>query len=314
MNKVIILGINGHIGHQAAKAFVAAGWDVSGFGRSNKKPIAGVRFVQGDANSVEDMRVAIGDSDVVFNGLHLPYHQWTEGRMEALHTRVIDAMGKDGKTMLFPGTIYNYSATDRYVTPDLPQRPEKERGEIRKRSEDLLQAAGRRGDIRAVVLRAGDFYGPDTTGDWFDQGVFRDASKGRIALMGTPGVGHSWAFLPDLARAFEKLAWHRAELAPFENFHFAGNFVTPEQMGAAIVAAAPVPLKVNYFPRILFTLMGLTDPIMRDIGKMGYLWSNPMELKDERLDALLGPGFGTPFEAAIAESIRPFFPAMKAAA
>ena len=311
---ITVLGINGHIGHAVAEAFVAAGWQVTGFGRSNKRPIAGVSFVQGDAESVEDMRRAIADSDVVFNGLHLPYHQWTEGRMEALHTRIIEAMGTDGKTMLFPGTIYNYAATDRYVTPDLPQRPEKERGEIRKRSEELLQAAAARGDIQAIVLRAGDFYGPGTTGDWFDQGILHEARKGKVALIGTPGIGHSWAFLPDLARAFEKLAWHRKALAPFENFHFAGNFVTPEQMGAAIAAAAPEPVKLSYFPRILFTLMGLTDPIMRDIARMGYLWNNAMELKDARLDTLLGPGFSTPFEEAIAQTVRPFFAEARKAA
>ena len=314
MNKVTILGINGHVGHQAAKSFVAAGWEVIGFGRSDKKPVPGVRFVKGDADNVEDMRAAIGDSAVVFNGLHLPYHQWTEGRMEALHTRVIEAMGKDGKTMLFPGTIYNYAAGDRFVTPDLPQRPEMPRGEIRKRSEALFEAAAKRGDIRVIVLRAGDFYGPDSTGNWFDQVVMREANKGKVALLGTPGIGHSWAYLPDLGAAFEKLAWHRHELAPFENFHFAGSYATPEQMGAAIAAAAPVPLKVGYFPRILFHLMGVVDPIIRDIAKMGYLWSNPMELKDERLDALLGPDFGTPFQVAVAATVRPFFPAMKAAA
>ena len=36
MNKVTILGINGHIGHHAAKAFVAAGWQVTGLGRSSR--------------------------------------------------------------------------------------------------------------------------------------------------------------------------------------------------------------------------------------------------------------------------------------
>lgn len=314
MNKVTILGINGHIGHAAALAFRAAGWQVTGFGRSNKHPIDGVAFAQGDADNVEDMRKAIGDSTVVVNALHLPYHQWTQGRMEALHSRVVAAMGTDGKTMIFPGTIYNYSATDRVVTPDLPQHPEMPRGEIRKRSEALLEAAARRGDIQAIVVRAGDFYGPGNIGDWFDQVVLREAGKGKLAMMGLPGIAHAWAYLPDLGSAFEKLAWHRKELAAFENFHFAGNFVTPEQMGASMIAAAPVPLRMGYFPRILFTLMGLTDPIIREVGKMGYLWSNPMELRDARLDALLGPDFGTPFDEAIAASVQPFFPAARLAA
>src|SRR5688572_27790956 len=119
MNKVTILGINGHIGHHAAQAFVAAGWDVTGMGRSNKQPIPSVTFIKGDAGSIDDMRRAIGDTDVVFNALNLPYHQWDKGRKEAQTERVIAAMGKTGKTLLFPSNIYNYAASDRVVTPDL---------------------------------------------------------------------------------------------------------------------------------------------------------------------------------------------------
>ena len=40
---------------------------------------------------------------------------------------------------------------------------------------------------------------------------------------------------------------------------------------------------------------------------MDYLWRHPMELKDSRLDALLGRDFGTPFEDAIRATITPFF-------
>jgi hypothetical protein len=36
---------------------------------------------------------------------------------------------------------------------------------------------------------------------------------------------------------------------------------------------------------------------------MRYLWLNEMELADPRLDALLGEGFVTPFEQAVAETV-----------
>ena len=100
--KVIVIGINGHVGHHIAKAFVGAGWDVAGFGRSNKQPITGVRFIKGDAEDVEAMRAAIGDTEVVVNALNLPYHQWDQGRMDAQNQRVIAALGTSGKTLLFP--------------------------------------------------------------------------------------------------------------------------------------------------------------------------------------------------------------------
>ena len=312
--KVIVLGINGHVGHHIAKAFVAAGWEVSGFGRSNKQPIAGVRFIKGDAEDVEAMRAAIGEIDVVVNALNLPYHQWDQGRMEAQNERVIAALGASRKTLLVPGNIYNYPASDRVVTPELKQRPQTPRGEIRVRVEALYEAAAKRGDIQAIILRAGDFYGPESTFDWFDLAMLREAKKGTFAMMGVPGVGHSWAYLPDVGRAFEKLAWHRKEFGAFETFHFAGNYVTPEQMAEVAVAAAPVKLKVGVFPRVLFNVVGLVDPLMRAVSKMSYLWENPMELKDARLDAILGPDFATPFDEAVAATVMPFFEAEKLAA
>jgi nucleoside-diphosphate-sugar epimerase len=313
MNKVIILGINGHIGHHAAKAFVAAGWEVTGMGRSNKHPVAGVRFVKGDAESVEDMRAAIGDSEVVVNALNLPYHQWDKGRMEAQTERVIEAMGR-GRTMLFPGNVYNYAKTYRVITPDMPQRPETPRGEIRVRTEALLEAAAKRGDMQVIILRAGDFFGPDNAGDWFDLVMMTEAAKGKIALMGTPGIGHAWAYLPDLGKAFEKLAWHRNELKAFERFNFEGHFETPETLRAAMLKASPRQMRISYFPRVLISMIGVVNPLMREIAKMGYLWTHPVELKDERLATLLGPDFSTPFDQAVAESMRKFFPAMQAAA
>ena len=55
------------------------------------------------------MRAAIGDAEVVVNALNMRYDQWFEGRMEAQMGRVIQALGTTGKTMLFPGNIYNFA-------------------------------------------------------------------------------------------------------------------------------------------------------------------------------------------------------------
>lgn len=310
--RVIILGINGHVGHHIAKAFVAAGWDVAGFGRSNKYPVADVRFIKGDANDVGAMREAIGDIDLVVNALNLPYAEWDKGRKVAQTERVIAAMGTSGKTLLFPGNIYNYAASDRVVTPDLPQRPQTARGAIRVEVEKLYQSAARRGDMQVIIIRAGDFFGPESQGDWFDLAMMTEAKAGKLKLMGVRGVGHAWAYLPDLGRAFEKLAWHRDELGAFENFHFAGHFVTPEQLGEAVAAVRPV--KISMYPRWVFGPIGLVNPMMREIGKMAYLWEHPMELQDARLDAILGPDFATPFDEAVAVTVAPFFAEERVAA
>jgi len=314
MNKgtVTVLGINGHVGQHAAMVFAAAGWTVRGMGRSNKHRLAGVEFVKGDAESIEEMRAAIGDSAVVVNALNLPYDKWFNGAMEAQTARVIEAMGTSGRTMIYPGNIYNYAASLRRVTPDAPQVPERPRGEIRVRCEAMLQQAAEKGAMQVIILRAGDYFAPGNHMDWFDQGIM--ASKGRIGLLAAPDMKHSWAYLPDVGQAMEKLAWHRDELAAFENFHFAGHFVTQSEMAAAIQKAAPVPLKVAPISWTMLGVIGLFNPVMREIGRMHYLWQNPMQLMDARLDAILGPDFGTTYEEAIAATVAPFFAAERKAA
>jgi len=310
---VTILGINGHIGHAAAEQFLKAGWTVTGFGRSNRHPIPGVRFVKGDAVNIADLEAAIEGADVVVQGLHLPYDKWTNGRAEAQLANVIAAMGKPGKTLLFPGTIYNYAATDREVTPSTPQHPEAPRGAIRVRLETMLREAAEAGQFQVLIVRAGDFYGPNVTGDWFEQAMMTDRAKGKIHHMGELAMRHAWAYLPDLGAAFARVAEHRANLGVFENFHFAGNFVSHAEMMAAIQKAAPVALTPRPLAWNLLKSVGLINPMMRDIVRMRYLWTHEMELVDPRLDALLGPDFGTPFETAVATTLVQFFPKAEAA-
>jgi len=304
--KITVLGSNGHIGHHAAQAFHDAGYEVTAFGRSNRRPIAGVAFRQGDAGSLDDVRDAIADAEIVFNGLNLQYDQWDKGRAEAQLATVIAAMGDSGKTLLYPGNVYNYAASDRRMTPSTPQRPQTPRGAIRVRSEEALMAASKAGKFQTIILRAGDFFAPHNTADWFDQAMLMDVNKGKIHHLADLDLHHAWAYLPDLARAFVVLADKRQDFGAFENFHFAGHYVTHAQMMAAIQQAVPRPLKVVPMPWLIVRAMGLTNGIMREIVKMRYLWTNEMALVDPRLDAILGPEFATPLNEAIFATVQPF--------
>ena len=307
-NKTItILGINGNIGHHAARAFLAAGWNVNGFGRSNKKPVAGVRFIKGDADHVRDMNQAVEGSSVVFNALNLPYDKWDNGRAETQVSKVIEAVKGNGRTLMFPGNIYNYAANLRKVTPDAPQNPETPRGAIRVRQEQMLQDATKGGDVQVIILRAGDFYAPNNEMDWYDQGLLREAGKGKVAIPSDPDIGHSWAYLPDFGEAFARVAAVRGDLGAFENFHFEGHYVTHGALVAAIRNVAPLPLKVVPFAWSMLKMIGIFMPMMREIVKMRYLWDHSMQLADPQLDAILGKDFGTPFEQAVTQTVRPFF-------
>lgn len=301
--KVTVLGSNGHMGNAAMVAFADAGWQVSGLGRTNRRPVSGTRFIAGDANELETVKAAIADADVVVHGLHLRYDQWGHGRAEAQLQVVIDAMKGTGKTLLFPGTIYNYSASDRVIGPELRQKAEAPRGEIRIRLEQMLQAAAKAGQFQVIILRAGDFYGPGNRGEWFEQAMLMDIRKGRLYHLGALDMRHCWAYLPDLGRAFVALAEQREQLAAFENRHFAGHWASHRELMAAIAKSVPQKVSIAPMPWWLLGALGLVNPVMRDIYRMRYLWRNEMELVDPQLNALLGADFATPFEESVAATV-----------
>ncbi len=304
---IAILGINGHLGHQVALAAKRAGLRVTGFGRTHKHPIDSVDFVAGDAGSLEDLKRATRDAEVVLNALNLPYDKWGNGAAEALSERVMAAC--QGKTLLFPGNIYNYRATDRLLTPDLRQEPETERGAIRVRMEQQLEQAAKRGELQVLILRAGNFYGSELPGDWFGQLILREANKARVALNPARGVKNAWAYLPDLAEAFVRLAQMNHEFSAFENFHFKGHLVTSDDTFSALQKATPRKLRRLDYPWLLLGIMGWFMPIIRGLVQMRYVWEHEMGLSDQRLDQLLGKNFGTPFEQAIATVAGRYFPA-----
>lgn len=312
--KVTVLGSNGHIGNAAMIAFRDAGWSVTGLGRTNRKPVSGTTFVAGDADDVAVVRAAIADADVVVHALHLPYHQWGNGRSEKQLQVVIDALDNSGKTLLFPGTIYNYRAGDRTISPATRQSAEAPRGEIRIRLETLLREASAAGKFQTIILRGGDFFGPGNRGEWFEAAMMMDIARGKLYNMGALNLRHSWAYLPDLGRAFTVLAEKRATLGKFENFHFAGHWVSHGQMMGAIQTALPEKVAVSPLQWWMIRAVGLFNPIMRDIYRMRYLWLNEMELVDPRLDGILGADFGTPFEEAVAATVEELMGAKKLAA
>ena len=120
-------------------------------------------------------------------------------------------------------------------------------------------------------------------------------------MPGRKGVGHSWAYLPDVAETFARLVEREASLARFGRFHFGGTWDADGlQMAEAIRRAAGDPgIKVKKLP---WTLMGLMSPFsetVREMMEVRPLWQAPIRLDNARLVALLGAEPATPMDQAV---------------
>lgn len=306
--RALILGLNGKMGAAAARAFADAGWAVTGVARRAPENQSRVKFVAGDAADPKVIRPLAAQADVVVNGLNLPYDAWHDGRAEAQLAAVLKGLEGLEVTLMFPANIYNYAPETARITPQSAQAPATEKGRIRQRMEAMLQSATHADGLQVLMVRAGDFFGPGARGSWLDLVITKNLAKGEITYPGPLSLGHSWAYLPDLGRAYVQIAENRDQLDRFESLHFAGHFVSGARFVEMMseLTGTPVHAKPLFWPGL--RLAGVVNALFREIYRMRYLWHNAQALADPRLEALLGPDFGTPFAQAMRRTMADLHP------
>ena len=305
---VAVLGANGRVSEQVARAFAEAGWRVIAISRKGYseglKGIAGIEIRAADAMDREELIRACEGADVIFNGLNpADYTRWREYALP-MAWNALAAAEASGALHLFAGNIYNYGSTiPEVVTATTPKRPDHAKAQIREDMESLFRRAAAERGVRTAILRAGDFFGGSRPGSWFDLVAAKDIAKGRFTLPCNGKTIHSWAYLPDLAKAFVALAQARGKLGAFEEFLFEGHPVTGNEMHAAAENAMGRKLKRGMMPSFIFSLLGLFNPMMKEIGEVVYQWKRPHRLDGSALEALTGPLPHTPLNQAVAESL-----------
>jgi nucleoside-diphosphate-sugar epimerase len=179
------------------------------------------------------------------------------------------------------------------------------KGAIRVEMERRLRVAAET-DVKTLIVRAGDFFGPKAGNNWFSQGLVKPGRP--VASVSNPGrrnVGHHWAYLPDVAETMVRLA-ERADLEAFATFHMTGHWdADGTEMIAAIRRVVGRPsLKVRAFPWWLLAFASPFVPLFRELREMRYLWDVPVRMNNARLVTLLGSEPHTPIDDAVRATLQ----------
>lgn len=303
----LVLGATGGIGGEAARRLHARGWTVRALHRAPEKAAAGrslpgFEWVRGDAMRSADVVGAARGAGLIVHAVNPPgYRNWGELVLPMLDS-TIAAARMSGARVVLPGTVYNYGpGAFPVIGEEAPQAPATRKGAIRVEMERRLRAAAGTG-VRSLVVRAGDFFGPKAGNNWFSQGLVKPGRPvAAVSRPGRHGVGHQWAYLPDVAETMVRLVEREAELEAFDTFHMDGHWdADGEGMISAIRRAVGRPdLKVRGFPWWLVRAASPVVPLFRELGEMRYLWQVPVRLDNARLVGLLGAEPRTPLDEAV---------------
>lgn len=305
----LVLGATGGIGSVVVKILVERGWHVRALSRDPARASASnpsVEWVAGDAMRADDVCGAAEGASLILHAVNpAGYVNWDTLAMPMLES-TIAAAKQSGAMILFPGNIYNYGP-DAFpsLTPDAPQNPRTPKGRVRVEMERRLEQASSEG-VAVLIVRAGDFIGPAPANSWFRQAMVKAGKPvTRISHPSAPGIGHSWAYLPDLGETMVRLVERRHALPRFARYHFEGIWDHDgNQLVDATARVTGRKIARSRVPWMLLSIGGLFSPLLRELVAMRYLWNEPLKLDNSTLVAVLGEEPRTPLDEVVRETLK----------
>lgn len=309
MSMYALFGASGATGASITRALEGAGltYRVVGRDRSALESAYGSRplaeITTWNPDDPASVRAAAAGIDTLFYLVGVPYNHF-ELHPQLMRATLDGAIAAGVRRIVLLSPIYSYGRPQaEYVTEAHPRNPQTFKGKMRKEQEDLVLNAHAAGRIEGAVLRLPDFYEGDPKKSLVGD-IFVAALKHRRAMViGPIDQPHQYAYVPDIGPL--ALALARAEHAYGRAWNFAGSgTITQREFATKVFAAAGAGKpKLIIFNQFMLRVVGLFDPIMRELADMNYLQSDPVLLDDTALLALLPDLHATSYDEGIAQTL-----------
>ena len=245
-----------------------------------------VELIAADLNDPKAAASAADGADTIFYLVGVPYPQF-EQHPKLTRVALNAAAAAHVRRFVHLGTVYPYGKPEReFVDESHPRNPHTFKGRMRKEQEDLVLAADGRSGMRTTILRAPDFYGPNSELS-YARAIFDAALKGGTAnVVGPIDTPHEFIFVPDVARTL--LALSETDEAYGTAWNVAGpGLITTRRFAEVVFAAVQKRPRLRAANKTMLRVMGLFNPVLREMVEMHYLWTTPVALDDSRLRRLL---------------------------
>jgi nucleoside-diphosphate-sugar epimerase len=266
---------------------------------------ADVEVVAGDARDPAFTTTVTRGARVIYQTLNPPYAAWLT-EFPALQAGVLAAAEAAGARLVSVENVYMYGrATVQPFTETHPYRAHTTKGKLRGRMSHDLLIAHRAGRVQVAIGRASDYFGPrggaqSNLGDR----VFPAALSGRTAtVLGDPDQPHTYTYIPDIGEGLAVLGEHPD--APGEIWHLPNDPATQttRHLVDIVYHQAGQPRgKLRTTPTLLLRALGLTNPTVRELVEMRYLFEAPFIVDSSKITTRLGIK-ATPLDQALTETL-----------
>jgi nucleoside-diphosphate-sugar epimerase len=247
------------------------------------------------------MRQVCRNAGVVYNAVNVPFARWRESFPAAVDGVLAGAGAADAR-MVFVDNTWMYGRVSRPMTEDLPYRPVSDKGVLRAWLAERVLAAHARGQVRTVIGRAPELYGPAVE-SVLGRNMFGPAvGRGPAVWVGELDQPLGPMFIDDFAHGLADLGEHEAALGR------AWHLPTPSPTTAreflrSLSRHAGRPVRALRLGTTAARVLGLAWPVAREGAEMLYQFRQPHSVDATAYRAAIGTGRVTSYEDGIATTL-----------
>jgi nucleoside-diphosphate-sugar epimerase len=233
---------------------------------------------------------AVAGSDVSYlvAGLQYDYRVWQEQWPKVMrHT--IDACKRHGSALVFFDNVYAYGRVDGVMTEQTPYNPCSRKGEVRARIATMLMEEASRGELRAMIVRSADFYGPGALLSLTHATVTERLKAGKTPQwIGNAKAVHTFTYTPDAGRTLALLGNTAAAYGQVWHALTSKEPMTGEEYVRIACTLAGRPYRLQVAPRWLLSMMGLFVPVLRENMEMLYQFEHDYRFDSSKVEQAFG--------------------------
>ncbi|MBW5484686.1 NAD-dependent epimerase/dehydratase family protein [Streptomyces bambusae] len=285
MSLHVVIGF-GPAGAATARLLAEQGHSVRVVTTSGRPAEPGIEHLALDASDSARLTEAVRGAVAIHSCAAPPYHRWA-AQWPPLAASLCTAAEASGAVLVMLGNLYGYGPVDRPMTEDLPLAATGPKGRVRAAVWEQVRSLHDEGRIKAVEVRASDFFGPGVTdGGHLAERVVPRVLRGKpVSTLGDPDAPHSWSYLPDVARALvevagEERAWGRAWHVPT-----APARSVREMVDLLAARAGKEPVAVRGLPPAVLGLASLFSPLLRELKEIRYQFDRPFVIDSSAYEA-----------------------------
>lgn len=272
-----ILGANGVIGKELSYQLPKFTSQIRQVGRNPKKVNETDELVKADLLNYQQTEQAVKGSEVVYlvAGLKYDAKVWQQ-QWPIVMKNTIEACKKHGSKLVFFDNVYAYGLVNGVMTEATPFNPNSKKGEVRAKIATQLLDEIKAGNLKGMIVRAADFYGPDALLSLTYSTVTERLRAGKGAQwLGDAKKIHTFTYTPDAGKTTALLG--NSEAAYNQTWH---ALTSPEQIsGEDYVRMASEIMNRPYkgiqsLPKIGVRMLGLFVPVLREFVEMMYQFEN----------------------------------------